>query len=51
MRGSFEGAIKIPFRSSLFLFNDLEFLRIPHKSLKFRPLLFSIPTSHQCRWV
>jgi hypothetical protein len=35
MRGSFERAIRIPLRPSLFLFNDLEFLRIPRKSLKF----------------
>jgi hypothetical protein len=45
MRGSFEGAIRIPLRSSLFLFNDLVFLRIPRKSLKFHSSLFSIPTA------
>src|SRR5260370_36156334 len=44
-RGSFEGAIRIPLHASLFLFNDLPFLRIPRKSLKFPTLLFSIPTA------
>jgi hypothetical protein len=43
IRGSFEGAIRIPLRSSSFLFNDLGFLAIPRKSLKFLMLLFSIP--------
>jgi hypothetical protein len=50
-RGSFEGAIRMPLRSSLFLFNDLVFLRIPRKSLKFLTSLFSLPTSHQFKWV
>jgi len=45
-RGSFEGAIRIPLRALSFLFNDLAFLRIPRKSLKFLTLLFSIPTAH-----
>jgi hypothetical protein len=45
-RGSFEGAIRIPLRSPSFLFNDLVFLGIPRKSLKFRQLLFSISTAH-----
>jgi hypothetical protein len=44
-RGSFEGAIRIPLRALLFLFNDLAFLCIPCKSLKFLTLLFSIPTA------
>jgi hypothetical protein len=45
MRGSFEGAIRIPLRASSFLFNDLVFLRIPRKSLKFLTSVFSIPTA------
>src|SRR5258708_7728605 len=44
-RGSFEGAIRIPLHASLLLFNDLVFLSIPCKSLKFLTLLFSIPTA------
>jgi hypothetical protein len=44
-RGSFEGAIRIPLNASLFLFNDLAFLRIPRKSFRFPTLLFSIPTA------
>src|SRR6266849_10160059 len=44
-RGSFEGAIRIPLRALSFLFNDLAFLGIPRKSLKFLTLLFSIPTA------
>ena len=44
-RGSFEGAIRIHLRASLFLFNDLAFLRVPRKSLKFLTLLFSIFTA------
>src|SRR5580700_119019 len=44
-RGSFEGAIRIPLRASLFLFNDLGFLHVPRKSLKFHSSLFSIPTA------
>ena len=44
-RESFEGAIRIPSRASSFLFNDLEFLRIPRKSLQFLASLFSIPTT------
>jgi hypothetical protein len=43
-RGSFEGAKRIPLRALMFLFNDLAFLRIPRKSLKFHSSLFSIPT-------
>ena len=31
--------------ASSFLFNDLEFLVIPRKSLRFLTLLFSIPTA------
>jgi hypothetical protein len=44
-RGSFEGAIRIPLRALLFLFNDLAFPRIPRNSLKFLRSLFSIPTA------
>jgi len=46
MRGSFEGAIRIPLRALSFLFNDLAFLCIPCKSLKFHWFLFSAPTNH-----
>jgi hypothetical protein len=45
MRGSFEGAIRIPLHASLFLCNDLAFLCIPCKSLKFLALLCSIPSA------
>jgi len=38
-RGSFEGAIRIPLRSPLFIFNDLMFLRIPRKSADFQLLI------------
>jgi hypothetical protein len=44
-RGSFEGAIRIPLHALSFLFNDLAFLVIPRKSLKFLTLLFSVPTA------
>jgi hypothetical protein len=44
-RGSFEGAIRIPLPASSFFFNDLVFLVIPRKSLKFLTPLFSIPTA------
>jgi len=44
-RGSFEGAIRILLDALRFLVNDLAFLRIPRKSLKFLTLLFSIPTA------
>jgi hypothetical protein len=44
-RGSFEGAIRIPLHASSFFFNDLAFLVIPRKSLKFLTPLFSIPTA------
>ncbi len=37
--------MRIPLRAPSFLFNDLAFLRIPRKSLKFLQLLFSIPTA------
>jgi len=37
----------MPLHASLFLFNDLEFLCIPCKSLKFLALLFSISTDLQ----
>jgi hypothetical protein len=48
IRGSFEGAIRISFHSLSFLFNDLAFLDIPRKSLKFLTLLFSLPTASAC---
>jgi hypothetical protein len=35
----------IPWLSQLFLFNALAFPSIPAKSLKFRPVVFSIPTA------
>jgi len=41
---AFEGPIRIPSRSLLFLFNALAFPSISSKSLKFRSVLFSIPT-------
>src|SRR5271170_2483061 len=44
-RGSFGGAIRIPLHALSFLFNDLTFLRVPRKSLKFHSSLFSIPTA------
>jgi len=44
-RGSFEGAIRIPLHASSFFFNDLAFLVIPRKSLRFLAALFSIPTA------
>jgi len=44
-RGSFEGAIRTPPHASSFFFNDLAFLVIPRKSLKFLTPLFSIPTA------
>jgi hypothetical protein len=37
--------IRILLDSSLFLFNALAFPRIPSKSFKLRPVLFSIPTA------
>jgi len=43
-RGSFEGAIRIPLHASSFFFNDLVFLVIPRKSLRFLTPLFSVPT-------
>ena len=44
-RGAFKGPIKIPSSSSAFFFNDLVFSRIPAKSLKSQPVLFSIPAA------
>jgi hypothetical protein len=44
-RGAIKGPIRIPLHSQLFLFNALAFPRIPSKSLKFRPVVFSIPTA------
>jgi len=40
-----EGAIRIPLHASSFFFNDLVFLVIPRKSLKFLTPLFSIFTA------
>jgi len=45
IRGSFDGAIRIPLHALMLLFNDLAFLCIPRKSLKFHALLFSISTA------
>jgi hypothetical protein len=47
-RGAIEGPIRIPLDSSLFLFNALAFPRIPSKSFKLRPVLFSIFTTREC---
>jgi len=44
-RGAIEGPIRIPVRSSLFLFYDLTLLCISSNSFKLRPGLFSIPTA------
>ena len=44
-RGATEGPIRIPLDSLSFLFNALEFPSIPSKSLKFRPVVFSILTA------
>ena len=44
-RGSFEGAIRIPLHASSFFFNDLVFLVIPRKSLRFLTPLFRKPTA------
>jgi hypothetical protein len=38
-------SIGIPLHSQLFLFSALAFPCIPSKSLKFRPVVFSIPTA------
>jgi hypothetical protein len=40
-----EGPIRIPLDSQLFLFNAIAFPSIPSKSLKFRTVVFSIPTA------
>lgn len=46
--------MRIPLRAPSFLFNDLAFLWIPRKPVKFLALLFSIPTAptklthHKC---
>jgi hypothetical protein len=42
-RGAIKGPIRIPLHSQLFLFSALAFPCIPSKSLKFRPVVFSIP--------
>jgi hypothetical protein len=47
-RESFDRAIRISLRSPSFLFNGLVFPRIPRKSSKFLPSLFSIPTALEC---
>ena len=44
-RGAIEGPIRIPLHSLLFLFNALALPCISSKSLKFRPVVFSIPTA------
>jgi hypothetical protein len=44
-RGAFKGPIRIPLHSLLFLFNALAFPSIPSNSLKFRLVVFSIPTA------
>ena len=44
-RRTIEGPIRIPLHSQLFLFNALAFPCIPSKSLKFRLVVFSIPTA------
>jgi hypothetical protein len=44
-RGAIEGPIRIPLHSQLFLFNTLAFPGIPSNSLKFRSVVFSIPTA------
>jgi hypothetical protein len=44
-RGRFKGAIRVPLRSLSVFFNNLVLRRIPRKSLKSLPLLFSIPTA------
>jgi len=43
--GAIKGPIRIPLHSLLFLFNALAFPCISSKSLKFRPVVFSIPTA------
>jgi hypothetical protein len=40
-----KGPIRIPLHSQLFLFNALAFPSIPSESLKFRTVVFSIPTA------
>jgi hypothetical protein len=47
-RGAIKGPIRIPLHSQLFLFNALAFPSIPSKSLKFRLVVFSIFTAHEC---
>jgi len=42
--GALRGAIRTPPHASSFFFNDLAFLVIPRKSLKFLTPLFSVPT-------
>ncbi len=44
-RGAIEGPIRIPLHSLSFLFSALVFPSIPSNSLKFRPVVFSIPTA------
>jgi hypothetical protein len=50
-RGSFKGAIRVPSRSSWFLFNDLVSPSIPRQSLKSVSFLFSIPTASTSSFV
>src|SRR5437879_10262514 len=52
-RGAIKGPIRIPLHSQLFPFNALAFPCIPSKSLKFRLVVFSIPTAptnHPSDW-
>ena len=44
-RGAFKGPIRILLHSQSFLFNVLGFRSIPTKSLRFRQVVFSIPTA------
>jgi hypothetical protein len=44
-RGAIKGPIRIPLHSPLFLFSALAFPSIPSNSLKFRTVVFSIPTA------
>src|SRR5260370_17400962 len=52
-RGAIEGPIRIPLHSLSFLFSALVLPIIPSTSLKFRPVVFSIPTAptnHPSDW-
>jgi hypothetical protein len=45
IRGSFKGAVTVPLHSLTLFFSDLASHSISRKSLRFHPLLFSIPTA------